>query len=125
MNQSELNKEMVSHGIARYRRRVQTAKERSQEADSPYGQRLLRNYLPMFIDSVQKRFDYHRKHPHAVPVWMPLVWDMDTRKLCLLAFKSVLDGISERRPLTSASIRIATAIEDEIRYERLKEEYPK
>ena len=125
MNQSELNKEMVSHGIARYRRRVQTAKERRQESDSPYGQRLLRNYLPLFIDAVEKRFDYHRKHPHAVPVWMPLVWDMDTRKLCLLAFKCVLDGISERRPLTSASIRIATAIEDEIRYQRLKEEYPK
>ena len=124
MDQSTLNRDMVEQGVARYRRRVQSARERGSESEAPYSIRIMRNYLPQITEDVAKRFEFHRKYRHAIPAFMPLIWNMDVNALCLLAFKSVLDGICERRPLTSAAIRLSSYIEDELRYCRMKEEYP-
>ena len=124
MKQSELNQDMVTQGVSRYRRRVQSARERKHESETPYGQRLLRNYLPAFITELERRIEYHRKYNHAVPIFLPLIWDMDVRQLAFLAFKTMLDSIGEKRATLSAAIHIASVIEDELRYKRLKDDYP-
>ena len=67
MSQSELNKEMVEHGVSRYRRIVQSAREYKKEARTPYGQRLLRNYLPKLTEEAERRIEYHRKNRHSIP----------------------------------------------------------
>ena len=124
MDQLELNLEMVDQGIARYRNKVQAARKRGLESEAPYGQRIIRSKLPVFITELEKRFEYHRKNPHAVPFWMPLIWDVEPETIAMLAMKSTIDGICEKRPLVSAAIRICSYIEDEVRMRRLKDEHP-
>jgi DNA-directed RNA polymerase len=124
MDQLELNLEMVESGIARYRNKVKSAQDRGKESESAYGQRLMRGGLPNLIDEITKRIEYHRKNPHAVPVWLPLIWDMEPQTIGMLALKCTLDGICERRPLVSSSIRISSYIEDELHYRWLKAEHP-
>ena len=124
MDQLELNLEMVDQGIARYRNKVQAARNRGLESEAPYGQRIIRSKLPVFITELEKRFEYHRKNPHAVPFWMPLIWDVEPETIAMLAMKSTIDGICEKRPLVSAAIRICSYIEDEVRMRRLKDEHP-
>ena len=124
MDQLELNLEMSEAGIARYRNKVKSARDRGKESESPYGQRLMRGALPDLITDVGKRIEYHRKNPHAVPFWMPLLWDMEPKDVAMLALKCTLDGICERRPLVSSAIRIASYIEDELHYRWLKKEHP-
>lgn len=123
MDQLELNLEMVESGIARYRGKVKSSQDRGKESEAPYGQRLMRGALPKLIDEVAKRIEYHRKNPHAVPVWMPLVWDMEPETIGMLSLKCTLDCISIRRPLVSSAIRIASYIEDELHYRWLKTEH--
>ncbi len=124
MDQLELNLEMQQSGIARYRRKVESAKRREKESEAPYGQRLLRGTLPQVIDELQNRIKYHKKNPAAVPKWLPLIWDMQPEVISLIAMKTMLDGVCRKHPLTNTAIRVATNIEDEARYIRLKEEYP-
>ena len=121
MDQLELNLEMQQSGIARYRRKVESAKRREKESEAPYGQRLLRGTLPQVIDELQNRIKYHKKNPAAVPKWLPLIWDMQPEVISLIAMKTMLDGICRKHPLTNTAIRVATNIEDEARYIRLKE----
>lgn len=124
MSQSELNKDMVELGVSRYRRIVQSARQHRKEARTPYGQRLLRNYLPKLVEEAELRIEYHRKNRHSIPFWMPLMWDMDIDEVCYLALKITLDGIGEKRPLGSTANAIAMALEDECRYKQLKDEHP-
>ena len=124
MDQLELNLEMTESGIARYRNKVKSARDRGKESESAYGQRLMRGGLPDLIDDITKRIEYHRKNPHAVPVWLPLIWDMEPQVIGMLALKCTLDGICERRPITSTAIRIASYIEDELHYRWLREKHP-
>ena len=115
---------MVEQGVARYRRKVQSARNREKESEAPYGQRLMRSQLPTLIEDIEKRFNYHRKNPHAVPFWMPLIWDVEPEVIAMLSLKTTLDAICTKRPLTGTSIHIATVIEDELRYRRLRDDHP-
>ena len=124
MDQLELNLEMVEQGVARYRHKVQSARDRNKESEAPYGQRLMRTQLPELIRDIDKRISYHRKHPQAVPFWMPLIWDLEPEVIALLAFQTTLDGIGTKRPLLSVSIGIAKYIEDEVRYRYLRDNHP-
>jgi DNA-directed RNA polymerase len=49
---------------------------------------------------------------------------MKPEVISLIAMKTMLDGICRKHPLTNTAIRVATNIEDEARYIRMKEEYP-
>lgn len=124
MDQLELNLEMVEQGVARYRSKVQSARDRNKESEAPYGQRLMRSQLPELIREVDKRIEYHRKNPHAVPFWMPLIWRLKPEVIAMLAFKATLDNISIKRTLLAASINIASRIEDEVRYIHLRDNHP-
>ena len=52
MDQLELNLEMVEQGVARYRHKVQSARDRNKESEAPYGQRLMRTQLPELIRDI-------------------------------------------------------------------------
>ena len=124
MRQDDLNREMVEGGIARYRGKVQSAKERSQETDAPYGARLLRATVPRLIDDVKRSVDYHKKHRQSVPAWMPNIWDYPIDTLTYIALKSVLDSISSRKTMLKAAVAISNLIQDECRYQWMKDNYP-
>ena len=124
MRQESLNREMVEAGIARYRSKVESARVRGRETDAPYGQRLMRAALPDYINDLRKRILYHKKHSHAVPFWMPLIWELPPQDIAFLSMKSVLDSISLRQTVVKASIRVASALEDEVRLNWMKEAYP-
>ena len=124
MDQLELNLEMTESGIARYRNKVKSAKDRGKESETPYGQRLLRGALPDFIAEISKRLEYHNKNPHAVPFFLPLVMDMQPQDMAMLALKVVLDSITEKRPVASTAIRMSSYIEDELHYRWMRDEHP-
>jgi hypothetical protein len=96
MNQDDLNREMMEGGIARYRGKVQSARERGAETDASYGARLLRGTVPRLIEDIERAITYHRTNQQSVPPWMPNIWDYPIDTLTFIALKSVLDSISVR-----------------------------
>lgn len=121
----DIEKEMIESGIARYRAKVESARSRGSETDTQYGQRLMRAALPDLINDVRKTILYHKKHPHAVPLWLPLLWDVEPHVLSFLSLKIVLDNITFKKTFTKSAISIANAFEDEVRYRWLKDNHPK
>ncbi len=124
MRQETLYKEMLEGGIARYRGKVQSAKEREAETDAPYGGRLLRGSIPRLVEDVKASITFHKKNRASVPAWMPNIWDEDIGALCVIALKSVLDSISIRKTLLKSSIAISNFIQDEVRYNWFKTNHP-
>ena len=120
----DIEKEMIESGIARYRSKVESARSRESETSTQYGQRLMRAALPDLIKDVSKMIRYHKKNPHAVPIWLPSIWDIPPQVLSFLALKVVMDSISLRKTVIKASLSIANVIEDEVRYKWLKENHP-
>ena len=120
----DIEKEMIESGIARYRSKVESARNRGTETDTQYGQRLIRAALPDLINDVRKVIRYHKKNPIAVPVWLPLVWDVEPKVLSFLSLKVVMDSISLKKTLIKTSLSVANSIEDEVRYRWLKKNHP-
>jgi len=120
----DIEKEMIEAGIARYRSKVESARKRGTETDTQYGQRLMRAALPDLINDVQKTILYHRKYPHAVPLWLPLCWEVEPQVLSFLSLKIVMDSITFKKTFIKSALGIANAIEDEVRYMWLKKNHP-
>lgn len=124
MKQEELNREMVTGGVARYRGKNQSAQERGSETDAAYGQRLIRAALPDLVREVRKTFTYHKKNRQAIPIWMPPLWELDVKVVAFLSLKTILDSITLTKTLVKAAITVSSALEDECRYKWLKDTHP-
>lgn len=124
MNQDDLNREMMEGGIARYRGKVQSARERGAETDASYGARLLRGTVPRLIEDIERAITYHRTNQQSVPPWMPNIWDYPIDTITFIALKSVLDSISVRKSLMKSAMSIANLIQDECRYRWMQDNYP-
>jgi hypothetical protein len=107
MKQEDLNREMVTGGIARYRGKNQSAQERGKETDAAYGQRLMRATLPDLYNEVRKTFTYHKKNNQSVPKWLPLIWDIPPKTVSFLALKVVLDSISRVSTGRRSTVQLA------------------
>ena len=121
----DIEKEMIESGIARYRAKVESARTRGSETDTQYGQRLMRAALPDLINDLRKTILYHRKNPHAVPVWLPLIWDLEPQVIAFLSLKVTMDSISLKKTMVKSSLSVANVLEDEVRYRWLKKNHPK
>ena len=109
----DIEKEMIESGIARYRAKVESARTRGSETDTQYGQRLMRAALPDLINDLRKTILYHRKNPHAIPVWLPLIWDLEPQVIAFLALKVTMDSISLKKTMVKSSLSVANVLEDE------------
>ena len=57
LTQVELNEDMTTIGVGRYRNKVENAKARGSEAETTYGQRLIRGSLPAYIKAIAELKD--------------------------------------------------------------------
>ena len=52
LTQDELNTDMTTVGVGRYRNKVEGARARGMESETSYGQRLIRGALPSYIKAI-------------------------------------------------------------------------
>ena len=52
LTQTELNNDMTTVGVGRYRNKVEGARARGMESETSYGQRLIRGALPSYIKAL-------------------------------------------------------------------------
>lgn len=119
----ESKDEMVLRGITKSRRQVRSAQERGAESETCYGQVLLREGIPAMVDGLKewlKTRKRYAKHSEAYKV----LSDMDPKVVCFLAVKSIVDVLSQRRSLASASVRLGAILEDECRFGMFAEQHP-
>ena len=99
LNQSELNEDMTTLGAGRYRAKVESAKSREAELQTPYGQRLMRAGLPALnkaiIDWQKSLTKICNKARFQIDSQ-----DLDPKVLSYISIKALLDCITQRKALS-------------------------
>ena len=120
LTQAELNEDMTTLGVGRYRAKVESAKARGAELQTPYGQRLMRAGLP----DLNKAIVDWQKSLSRVSNKARFQMDaqgMDPKILSFLSIKALLDCITQKKTLAGSACFLGARIEDELRCQFLIE----
>ncbi len=124
--QLDLEEEMRSLGIARFRDQLEEARAEGQETRVQTVRRLLgHNHLAM-VEGIEafiaeaKSGKAGRKH--SALKLCEMVGDVDL--MAHMTLRVVLDGITSHETLTHVSLNIASLLEDEVHYRQFKEQLP-
>jgi DNA-directed RNA polymerase len=120
INQQDLNKDMASLGLGRYRQRNESAKARDAELETRYGQRLMRASLPDYATQITNWINSVKKQNNQARYQID-VQGLHAKLIAFVALKSVLDSITKKRSIASLSHYVGARIEDECRCKFLLE----
>ncbi len=112
--QLELEQEMIFSSITRYRDTLMKASEKSLEATTKTGLRLLKETIEPFSQAIQTYLQKQAKvgRPQAAVKYLQM---LDPDVVAFIAAKSVLNSITKRLKLQHAATNIANLLEDEAR----------
>ena len=108
-----IEKTMVEKGSTKLRSHVESARNRDQETETCYGQRLLREACPDLVTAIEKWFVQQEKAPVPSIAYVELK-KVEPKTTAFIALKSVIDCLTQRRSLCSAAVKVGALIEDEI-----------
>ena len=100
LTQDELNNDMTTVGVGRYRNKIEGAQARGMESETSYGQRLIRGALPAYIkaiDEVKEKWKPVKNKGR----WQLDLLEMPSDKLGFLVIRTVLDRLTRSCKMTS------------------------
>lgn len=112
----QLRAEMINKGASKLRSHVRSARERHSEAETCYGQRLLREGIPLLTDALNEWLNKVSNDPVPSGPFFELN-EINPKVISYIALKSIVDSLATARPLASAAIRLGALIEDERRFQ--------
>ena len=124
LGQSDVEREMTSLGVSRYRTKLAKARDKNLETTLPVGRRLLAHYLEPFADEIAAWKRQAKKKPgrrHRAIDYLDLLPD---KIIAALAARAILDGVAQAKLFTRASMTVSARLEDEVRYSAVKESDP-
>jgi len=124
--QLDLEEEMRSMGIERYRQIMADAKENGSETRVGSVRTLLSQFHMPIVEGIKEFIDECKAGAATRNgVAFKIISELDPDVMAHLALRVVLDKISSTSTLNDASIEIGTMIEDELHYEAFKDEHEK
>ena len=85
--------EMLSKGADKLRSHVESARNREAEAETCYGQRLLREAVPLLVDGIEDWFKQQRKSPNPSNAYHELL-QLSPKVVSFIALKSIVDTLT-------------------------------
>ena len=123
--QVELEREMREHGLSRYHKNLARKVDRGQEANTDYGQYLLRATVEKLEEAIQTYlYDAFKGKAGRAATGAVLVDALEPAVVAVITLRVVLNQITRQRAYTSASIALGMAIEDEVRIRCYEENNP-
>ena len=123
--QVELEREMREHGLSRYHKNLARKVDRGQEANTDYGQYLLRATVEKLEEAIQTYlYDAFKGKAGRAATGAVLVDALEPAVAAVITLRVVLNQITRQRAYTSASIALGMAIEDEVRIRCYEENNP-
>lgn len=120
--QIQLEEGMTQRGAERYIRDVSKAIHSGREESTAYGSTILSHRLEVLSKAIDEWKESVSKGAAGVKsATYPKVKDVPSSMLAFLTLKAVLSGISSLRTLQFVGVAIGTAIEDELRYSKIRE----
>jgi DNA-directed RNA polymerase len=121
--QVKLEEEMTDRGMEKYLRDVSKAKQATREDGTAYGQAILASKIDTLAEAIRKWIEetsIGRAGNRALA--FQKVRDMEPGTLAFLTLKNVLAGVSSVRTLQFVGVTIGTAVEDELRFSKVRQE---
>ena len=122
--QDNLHDEMRELGKSRYRARKRKATEISAESNTIPGRQLLNKCTEEMTKGVFAWILKAKKSPGKHHRCLPFMEMLPEEQIAVIASKTIIDGLSTERMLTSLCISVGRAIEDEVLLKKLAEEEP-
>ena len=122
-NDKQRKNKMLERGVSKLQSHIRSARERESEGETCYGQRLMRESIPLVVQGILEWFKAQTKSPVPSVAYEELS-KIDPKVSAYIAVKSIVDSLSQRRSLASASIRLGALIEDELRFRKFSD-HPK
>lgn len=120
--QLRLEEEMTQRGADRYIRGVSKAIEKGREDDTAYGKQILAGRLAKLAQAIAEwKAEVASGKPGRKHSAWKLIKDTDDNILAFLALKHVLSGVSAVRTVQYVAVAIGTAVEDEMRFAKVRE----
>jgi DNA-directed RNA polymerase, mitochondrial len=120
--QIQLEEEMTQRGAERYIRDVSKAIQSSREDNTAYGTQILSGRLETLATAIKEWKETASKGVAGrASATYPKIKDVDDNLLAFLTLKSILAGISSVRTLQFVGVSIGTAVEDELRFSKIRE----
>lgn len=107
LSQDELNTEMTTIGLGRYRNKIEGAKQRGSEAETPYGQRLVRGALPAYVKAIDDAKEQWGKQKNKAR-WQIEVLTTPSERVGYLAMRAVLNTLHKNMKLASMANKVGT-----------------
>ncbi len=105
---------MVTLGVGRYRAKVESAKGRSAELETRYGQALMRTALPKYTTKIGEWL--LAVSEYATPArYQTELQTLEPKVIAYIATKAIIDSITKKRPLSQVAIFLGARLEDELR----------
>lgn len=124
--QVELEREMREHGLSRYHKNLAKKIDRNQEANTDYGQYLLRVTLQKLEDAITEYLsDSLGGKAGKAATAAIFVDNLEPSVTAVITLRVVLNQITRQRAYSSASIALGMAIEDEVRIRAYEENNPR
>ncbi len=125
MKQYDLEKEMHDLGIHRHQQKVQRTKEKGIESQNPIGRRLLTESVAALALEIDAWKEHVERKPtgqrHGAFEYIDL---LDSTLVAAIAARAIIDSISIHRKITKTATQVASLIEDEARWRKMKADHP-
>ena len=118
LTQAELNDDMTTIGIGRYRNKIESAKARGSEAETSYGQRLIRGSLPAYIKAINDVKVQWRSQKNKAN-WQRDLLEMPTEKIGFIVMRTVLDQLTRNIKMAALSTKVGSVLDYQRRCELL------
>lgn len=120
--QLALEEGMTQRGAERYLRDVSKAIQMGREESTAYGTTILSHRIAKLAQAIGEWKESSSTGAAArFSATYPKVKDVDNHMLAFLTLKAVMSGISSLRTLQFVGVAIGTAIEDELRFSKIRE----
>ena len=120
--QIRLEEEMTRRGQERYLRDINKAKKSQREEGTVYGQTILAHRLETLAGGIKAWIEEASQGVAGNRnIAFKKVRDMDPNTLAFLTLKNILAGVSSIRTVQFVGVAIGTAVEDELRFAKVRE----
>lgn len=119
--QVRLEEETREQGISRYRTRTEKDIKRDREAATGYGTRMLTTLTAKVAEGVKVFMETAEAGAGRRHASLPFFKMLSPEKIAFLGLKTVLNSISKERRLQKVMVEIATSLEDEVRFDVLRQ----
>lgn len=114
LEQKELNRDMITLGMGRYRARNESAVARDSELETKYGQRLMRAALPYYAQQINIWYTKLQDQKNKSRYQFDII-ELPEKLVAFVSIKAILDSITKKKSLASVAHYVGARIEDECR----------